>query len=138
MSVLDLAVTIPPAEDLAPVHFVGVGGVGMSGIARVMLARGLSVSGSDAKDVPVLAALRALGGRPLAAVFDPAVEPVNLGLGTAGAVGLADGLAHQVHGQMPRDARRRSRLVRRCRMSAWSLAFSARSPATSARISLRR
>ncbi|HEX5533683.1 MAG TPA: UDP-N-acetylmuramate--L-alanine ligase [Actinomycetales bacterium] len=71
MSVLDLSTNIPPAEHLAPVHFVGVGGVGMSGIARVMLARGLAVSGSDAKDVPVLAALRALGGR-VDVGFDPA------------------------------------------------------------------
>ena len=31
-------------------HFVGIGGAGMSGIARIMLARGLPVSGSDAKD----------------------------------------------------------------------------------------
>jgi UDP-N-acetylmuramate--alanine ligase len=59
----DLAAAVPPAADLGPVHFVGVGGVGMSGIARIMLARGIPVSGSDAKDVPVLAALKALGAR---------------------------------------------------------------------------
>jgi UDP-N-acetylmuramate--alanine ligase len=43
------------------VHLVGIGGVGMSAIARILLARGVPVSGSDAKDLPVLAALRALG-----------------------------------------------------------------------------
>ena len=43
------------------VHFVGIGGAGMSGIARVLLARGTEVSGSDAKDSVTLAALRALG-----------------------------------------------------------------------------
>jgi len=43
------------------VHFVGIGGAGMSGIARVLLARGTAVSGSDAKDSLALAALRALG-----------------------------------------------------------------------------
>ncbi|WP_422632067.1 Mur ligase domain-containing protein, partial [Pseudokineococcus marinus] len=58
----DVAAPVPPAADLGGVHLVGVGGVGMSGIARVLLARGLPVSGSDAKDVPVLAALRAVGG----------------------------------------------------------------------------
>ena len=42
-------------------HFVGIGGAGMSGIARVLLARGVAVSGSDAKDSLALAALRALG-----------------------------------------------------------------------------
>lgn len=67
----DLTAEVPPAERLSPVHFVGIGGVGMSGIARIMLARGLEVSGSDAKDVPVLAALRALGGA-VQTGFDPA------------------------------------------------------------------
>lgn len=67
----DLTAVVPPAERLSPVHFVGIGGVGMSGIARIMLARGLEVSGSDAKDVPVLAALRALGGA-VRTGFDPA------------------------------------------------------------------
>ena len=41
-----------PAEDLGRVHFVGIGGAGMSGIARIMLARGLPVSGSDASGGP--------------------------------------------------------------------------------------
>ena len=53
-----------PSEDLAAlgrVHVVGIGGAGMSGIARIMLARGVPVSGSDAKDSRRLAALRALG-----------------------------------------------------------------------------
>jgi UDP-N-acetylmuramate--alanine ligase len=50
-----------PAESLGRVHFVGIGGAGMSGIARIMLARGLPVSGSDAKDSVTLTALRALG-----------------------------------------------------------------------------
>ncbi|HVE75084.1 MAG TPA: UDP-N-acetylmuramate--L-alanine ligase [Mycobacteriales bacterium] len=44
-----------------PVHLVGIGGAGMSGIARVLLARGVAVTGSDAKDSRTLAALRALG-----------------------------------------------------------------------------
>ena len=43
------------------VHFIGIGGAGMSGIARVLLARGTSVSGSDAKDSLAVASLRALG-----------------------------------------------------------------------------
>ncbi|MCU1601694.1 MAG: murC [Frankiales bacterium] len=43
------------------VHFVGIGGAGMSGIARVLLARGTQVSGSDAKDSLAVASLRALG-----------------------------------------------------------------------------
>ncbi|MFB6722776.1 UDP-N-acetylmuramate--L-alanine ligase [Kribbella sp. NPDC056345] len=53
--------TLLPAEKLGRVHFVGIGGAGMSGIARIMASRGIEVSGSDAKDGKVLAALRALG-----------------------------------------------------------------------------
>lgn len=52
---------IPPAEQLGRVHLVGIGGAGLSAIARIMLARGLSVSGSDARESPTLQALRDLG-----------------------------------------------------------------------------
>ncbi|HET7684655.1 MAG TPA: UDP-N-acetylmuramate--L-alanine ligase [Marmoricola sp.] len=52
-----------PAEELGRVHFVGIGGAGLSGIARIMLARGIEVSGSDARDSATLTALRALGAR---------------------------------------------------------------------------
>jgi UDP-N-acetylmuramate--alanine ligase len=45
------------------VHVVGIGGAGMSGIARVLLARGIEVSGSDAKDSRRLQALKPLGGQ---------------------------------------------------------------------------
>ena len=45
------------------VHVVGIGGAGMSGIARVLLARGIEVSGSDAKDSRRLQALKPLGGK---------------------------------------------------------------------------
>ncbi|MDQ6688321.1 MAG: UDP-N-acetylmuramate--L-alanine ligase [Actinomycetota bacterium] len=49
------------AEQLGRVHFVGIGGAALSGIARIMLARRISVSGSDAKESGVLESLRALG-----------------------------------------------------------------------------
>jgi UDP-N-acetylmuramate--alanine ligase len=48
-------------DQLGAVHFIGIGGGGMSGIARIMLARGVPVSGSDVKDSRVLASLRVLG-----------------------------------------------------------------------------
>ena len=35
---------VPTAEDLGRVHFVAIGGAGMSGVARIMLARGMPVS----------------------------------------------------------------------------------------------
>ncbi|WP_051297576.1 UDP-N-acetylmuramate--L-alanine ligase [Brevibacterium album] len=56
-----LARTLLPADELGRVHFIGIGGAGMSGIARVMLARGMRVSGSDARDSAVVTGLRALG-----------------------------------------------------------------------------
>lgn len=42
-------------------HFVGIGGSGMNGIARLFLSAGITVSGSDAKDSPYLDKLRAAG-----------------------------------------------------------------------------
>ncbi|HEV7961433.1 MAG TPA: UDP-N-acetylmuramate--L-alanine ligase [Actinoplanes sp.] len=50
------------AEDLGTVHLIGIGGVGMSGLARLLLTRGVPVSGSELREWPALAALRALGG----------------------------------------------------------------------------
>ena len=49
------------SQDLGRVHIVGIGGAGMSGIARIMVAQGLTVSGSDAKDSRRMQALRAVG-----------------------------------------------------------------------------
>ena len=43
------------------IHFIGIGGAGMSGLARISLSLGLQVSGSDSKDSSVLLALKALG-----------------------------------------------------------------------------
>jgi UDP-N-acetylmuramate--alanine ligase len=54
---------VPAVAELGAVHFVGIGGAGMSGIARILLARGVQVSGSDRRDTPTLMALRALGAR---------------------------------------------------------------------------
>ena len=55
--------TIPTFEQLAEkkIHFIGIGGAGMSGIARIMLAQGLTVSGSDVKDSSVTQNLATLG-----------------------------------------------------------------------------
>jgi UDP-N-acetylmuramate--alanine ligase len=66
MSAADVAAwkdPIPALGSLGAVHFVGIGGAGMSGIARIMLARGLRVSGTDRRDSPAMRALAALGAR---------------------------------------------------------------------------
>ncbi|MDO4908725.1 MAG: UDP-N-acetylmuramate--L-alanine ligase [Corynebacterium sp.] len=47
--------------DLSHVHFIGIGGAGMSGLARIVLSRGFEVSGSDANDSRVLFALKSMG-----------------------------------------------------------------------------
>lgn len=54
---------IPTFEELQSkkIHFIGIGGAGMSGIARIMLAQGLSISGSDVKESSVTQNLATLG-----------------------------------------------------------------------------
>ncbi|MGW3653039.1 UDP-N-acetylmuramate--L-alanine ligase [Streptomyces sp. NPDC000878] len=42
-------------------HFIGIGGAGMSGIAKILAQRGAAVAGSDARESETAAALRALG-----------------------------------------------------------------------------
>jgi UDP-N-acetylmuramate--alanine ligase len=61
------------AEDLGRVHLIGVGGVGMSGLARLLVTRGIPVSGSELKEWPSLAGLAALG-----ATIHMRHEPSNL------------------------------------------------------------
>ncbi|REE03355.1 UDP-N-acetylmuramate--L-alanine ligase [Citricoccus nitrophenolicus] len=53
---------MPPAlTDLGRVHFLGLGGVGVSGIARIMQQLGVEISGTDAKDLPVMRELETAG-----------------------------------------------------------------------------
>lgn len=55
----DLDAELP--DELGRVHFIGIGGSGMSGIARMFVERGVSVSGSDRTDSATVRALRAIG-----------------------------------------------------------------------------
>src|SRR5580704_13148462 len=50
-----------PLSELGAVHFTGIGGAGMSGIARIMLSLGVAVSGTDSAPSAQLDELRALG-----------------------------------------------------------------------------
>lgn len=71
------------------IHFIGIGGSGMSGIARIAISHGIKVSGSDASDSSVLHALRALGATVMVGheaknitgadliVFSNAIKPDN-------------------------------------------------------------
>ena len=53
----------PTLDGVTRVHLIGIGGAGMSALARLMLAQGVPVSGSDAKESRRLTALRALGAQ---------------------------------------------------------------------------
>ena len=48
-------------ENIKKLHFVGIGGVGMSAIAEVMLDKGYEISGSDLSDSEVVKKLRSKG-----------------------------------------------------------------------------
>src|SRR5690606_19988508 len=54
------AATKLPGE-LGPIHFIGIGGIGMSGIAEVLMTLGYTVQGSDAKRSRITDRLEALG-----------------------------------------------------------------------------
>lgn len=49
--------------DVGPIHFVGIGGIGMSGIAEVLINHGYSVQGSDLKDSKITQRLAGMGAR---------------------------------------------------------------------------
>lgn len=47
--------------DIGPIHFIGIGGIGMSGIAEVLMTHGYRVQGSDLKPSAITARLQDLG-----------------------------------------------------------------------------
>lgn len=55
-----------------PVHFIGIGGISMSGLAQILLDQGIPVTGSDRTDSPVLDHLRKLGAH-IGVPHDPAL-----------------------------------------------------------------
>ena len=56
-------IEIPEMRRVNRIHFVGIGGAGMCGIAEVLLNQGYAVSGSDAKAGETTARLQRLGAR---------------------------------------------------------------------------
>jgi len=56
---MNVATKLPGA--LGPIHFVGIGGIGMSGIAEVLMTLGYRVQGSDAKASKITERLVGLG-----------------------------------------------------------------------------
>ncbi|MEM1075236.1 MAG: UDP-N-acetylmuramate--L-alanine ligase [Pseudomonadota bacterium] len=86
--------------DVGPIHFVGIGGIGMSGIAEVLLNHGYTVQGSDLKSTPITDRLLELGARIFVGqraeniedaevvVISSAIKPGNAELDAARADGL--------------------------------------------------
>ncbi|SEA43879.1 UDP-N-acetylmuramate--L-alanine ligase [Rubrimonas cliftonensis] len=86
--------------DIGVLHFVGIGGIGMSGIAEVLLNLGYQVQGSDLKESPIIERLRALGatvhigqraenlGAAKVVVISSAIKPGNPELDAARARAL--------------------------------------------------
>ncbi len=56
-------VTTKLPERLGPIHFIGIGGIGMSGIAEVLLNHGYLVQGSDTQSTPITQRLQQLGAK---------------------------------------------------------------------------
>jgi UDP-N-acetylmuramate--alanine ligase len=79
----------PAPFELGPVHFIGIGGIGMSGIAEIMLRLGYQVQGSDAKAGANTERLEKLGAKVFvghaanqidgaaAVVYSSAIKPDN-------------------------------------------------------------
>jgi len=55
--------SVPVPINLGNVHFIGIGGSGMSGIARILIGLGHRVSGSDVRSSPNILALESLGAK---------------------------------------------------------------------------
>ncbi|MEY1556001.1 UDP-N-acetylmuramate--L-alanine ligase [Yoonia sp. R2331] len=86
--------------DVGAIHFVGIGGIGMSGIAEVLLNHGYTVQGSDLKGSKITERLERLGARVFegqraenleeaeVVVISSAIKPGNPELDAARAAGL--------------------------------------------------
>jgi UDP-N-acetylmuramate--alanine ligase len=84
--------SVPELSGVSRLHLIGIGGAGMSAMARLLMARGIGVSGSDLKRSRALDELAAAGatvfeghdasqvdaaGRPEAVVVSSAIPPHN-------------------------------------------------------------
>lgn len=74
---------MPQSLTGAHIHLVGIGGAGLSAIARVLLERGCGVSGSDLNLSPVTAALADAGASVYPGHEAPYVEPADIVLATS-------------------------------------------------------
>jgi len=76
----------PSLDRRQPLHFIGVGGIGMSALAGILAQRGFSVSGSDSRDNAVLTQLRQLGVRVFRQQSAGTISAICSGTSTSPAV----------------------------------------------------
>jgi UDP-N-acetylmuramate--alanine ligase len=91
---------VPAAAELGRVHIMGIAGSGMSSLARIMLARGVPVTGCESRESATVAELRELGAQVRIGhspqhldscdtlVYTTAIDPANLELATGRERGL--------------------------------------------------
>ncbi len=72
----------PLLDHRAPLHFIGVGGIGMSALAGILADRGFQVSGSDPRQSPVLEALGRRGVRVFSQQGAATIAALRAGAGT--------------------------------------------------------
>ena len=90
----------PAPFDLGPAHLVGIGGIGMSGIAEIMMTLGYQVQGSDIREGPIVERLREKGAEifigqreeniagAAAVIISTAIRPDNPEVVAARAAGI--------------------------------------------------
>lgn len=74
----DMICDVPEMRRIRRIHFVGIGGAGMCGIAEVLLNQGYEISGSDLKPTPVTERLQALGAKVFFGHAAENVEEANV------------------------------------------------------------
>ncbi len=92
------------------VHFIGIGGIGMSGIAEILLTLGYSVSGSDLRHSPATERLQALG----ASVFEGHAAANVVGSGVV----VASSAIHSSNPEIAEAQRRKIPVIPRAEMLA--------------------
>jgi UDP-N-acetylmuramate--alanine ligase len=97
-------------HELGPIHFIGMGGIGMSGIAEVLLNLGYTVQGSDAKASKITDRLQKLG-----ATFFEGQRAENIG---AAAVVVISTAIKKGNPELEEARRRGLPVVRRAEMLA--------------------
>ena len=85
---------------IGKIHFIGIGGIGMSGIAEVLIAHGYEIQGSDVSDTKITRRLQKIGAKIFlnqnvqnlsdadVVVVSSAIKPDNVELQTASRLNL--------------------------------------------------